>query len=60
MASVSACSLSRLVDRPRTKRWMHTAEFDNTLLFYPREVALRLLPLGFPAGEDLPTVSAQL
>ena len=38
----------------RTKRWMHSQEFTNTLLFYPREIALQRMPLGLPAGWELP------
>ena len=32
---------------------MHSQEFTNTLLFYPREVALQRMPLGLPAGWEL-------
>ncbi|CAK9023441.1 unnamed protein product [Durusdinium trenchii] len=34
----------------RTKRWLHSEHFSFNILFYPKEVAMQLLPLGLPAG----------
>ena len=45
---VLAASLSG--DGLRTKRWMHSAGYSRTLLYYPQKLAAGLLPSGVPIG----------